>query len=130
MAFSSKACGLVRKSLCNSGVLQSRPAPSMHMFNAMRCMATKLFIGGLSFGTDDQTLKEAFSDFGEVTEARVIMDRMSGRSRGFGFIGFSTDEAAIQAMSSMDGKELHGRNIRVSVANDRPPAFGAPDLNN
>ncbi|KMZ74825.1 hypothetical protein ZOSMA_1227G00010, partial [Zostera marina] len=61
--------------------------------------------------------------------ARVIMDRMSGRTRGFGFIGFSTDEAAIQAMSSTNGKELHGRNIIVSVANDRPPAFGAPDLN-
>ncbi|KMZ68665.1 putative RNA binding protein [Zostera marina] len=78
---------------------------------------------------DDQTLKEAFSDFGEVIEARVIMDRMSGKSRGFGFIGFSTDEAAIQAMSSTNGKELHGRNIIVSVANDRPPAFDAPDLN-
>ncbi|KMZ59585.1 putative RNA binding protein [Zostera marina] len=78
---------------------------------------------------DDQTLKEAFSDFGEVIEARVIMDRMSGKSRGFGFIGFSTDEAAIQAMSSKNGKELHGRNIIVSVANDRPPVFGAPDLN-
>ncbi len=94
------------------------------MLNAVRCMSSKLFVGGLSFETDDQSLKNAFSGFGEVTEARVITDRDSGRSRGFGFVNYSSDESAKEAMSAMDGQELNGRNIRVSYANDRPPRGG------
>ncbi|EPS69823.1 hypothetical protein M569_04943 [Genlisea aurea] len=89
------------------------------MFMTARSMSTKLFIGGLSYGTDDQTLRDAFSSFGDVTDARVITDRDSGRSRGFGFVNFSSDESASSALSAMDGQQLNGRNIRVSYAEER-----------
>uniref|UniRef100_A0A6V7QY16 RRM domain-containing protein n=1 Tax=Ananas comosus var. bracteatus TaxID=296719 RepID=A0A6V7QY16_ANACO len=117
MAFCNKIGSLIRQgALMNNG-----PVPAMHLLNSIRYMSsTKLFIGGLSYGTDDQSLKEAFNCFGTVTEARVITDRDTGRSRGFGFINFDSDEDAKTAMSSMDGQELHGRNIRVSFANDKP----------
>ncbi|XP_038984301.1 glycine-rich RNA-binding protein 4, mitochondrial-like [Phoenix dactylifera] len=120
MAFCNKLGNLVRQGVLKNGV-SSRSVPMMHLLNSTRYMSSsKLFVGGLSFGTDDQTLKEAFNCFGNVTEARVITDRDTGRSRGFGFVNFDSDESASAAMSSMDGQELHGRNIRVSYANDRP----------
>ncbi|KAL5229286.1 hypothetical protein ABZP36_017551 [Zizania latifolia] len=75
---------------------------------------------GLAWGTDDQSLRDAFSSFGDVTEARVITDRETGRSRGFGFVNFSSDDDAKSAIEGMDGKELQGRSIRVNFANDRP----------
>jgi len=83
-------------------------------------MSTKLFVGGLSWGTNDQSLKEAFSSFGEVTEARVITDRDTGRSRGFGFVNFSNSDDAKEAVTKMDGQELEGRSVRVNFANERP----------
>ncbi|GLT52366.1 hypothetical protein SLA2020_257140 [Shorea laevis] len=99
------------------------------MVNSIRPMSTsttRLFIGGLSYETDNQSFREAFSNFGDVTDARVITDRESGRSRGFGFVNFASGESASNALSSMDGQELNGRNIRVSFANERPstPRFG------
>ncbi|KNA18740.1 hypothetical protein SOVF_067940 [Spinacia oleracea] len=106
-------------SMLNQSILQHSGSS---MTNAIRCMSTKLFVGGLSFGTDDGSLRDAFASFGEVIDARVITDRETGRSRGFGFVNFADDEAATTAMSSMDGQDLNGRAIRVSVANDRPPA--------
>ena len=99
------------------------------MLNSIRCMSSsKLFIGGLSYGTDDVSLKEAFSNFGEVIEARVITDRDTGRSRGFGFVNFTCDDSASSALSAMDGQELNGRNIRVSYATDNRPS--GPRFNN
>lgn len=86
--------------------------------------SSKLFIGGLSYGTDDLSLKEAFTSFGEVTEARVITDRDTGRSRGFGFVDFTDGESAKSALEGMDGQELNGRNIRVSFANERTGGGG------
>ncbi len=82
-------------------------------------MAKKLFVGNLSWNTDDQGLFDAFAQFGEVTEAKVITDRDSGRSRGFGFVTFADEDAGEDAMSGLDGTELDGRPIRVSVAQDR-----------
>ncbi|CAO2822455.1 unnamed protein product [Amaranthus hypochondriacus] len=99
-----------------SQTLSQYSAPSM--MNAVRCMSSKLFVGSLSWGTDDCTLKEAFSQYGEVVEARVITDRETGRSRGFGFVTFTDTECANNALS-MDGADLQGRNIRVSIANER-----------
>ncbi|XP_057522791.1 glycine-rich RNA-binding protein 2, mitochondrial-like [Amaranthus tricolor] len=90
------------------------------MMNAIRCMSSRLFVGGLSWGTDDNSLKEAFSHFGDVAEARVIMDRNTGKSRGFGFVTYTDSESANNAIA-MDGQELHGRNIRVNHADERPP---------
>ncbi|ERN10073.1 hypothetical protein AMTRI_Chr06g195070 [Amborella trichopoda] len=119
MAFYNRIGNLVRQNLTNSALSNGR-VESISMLNAVRFMSTKLFVGGLSFGTDDQSLRDAFASFGDVVEARVITDRDTGRSRGFGFVNFDNDEAASTALSSMDGQELQGRSIRVSYANDRP----------
>ncbi|XP_058093359.1 glycine-rich RNA-binding protein 2, mitochondrial-like [Magnolia sinica] len=119
MAFCSRIGSLVRQSISGNG-LANGPTPVMSMLNAVRCISSKLFIGGLSYGTDDQSLRDAFTSFGDVVEAKVITDRDTGRSRGFGFVNFACDESATSALSSMDGQELNGRNIRVSYANDRP----------
>ena len=82
-------------------------------------MSKKLFVGGLSWDTDDHSLRGAFEQFGEVAEAKVIADRETGRSRGFGFVTFSDDGSATTAMEQMDGVELDGRNINVNEAQDR-----------
>ncbi|XP_031111236.1 glycine-rich RNA-binding protein 4, mitochondrial-like [Ipomoea triloba] len=118
MAFCNKLGSLVRRSVSTNNASTAQ-VPMASMFNALRCMSTKLFIGGLSYGTDDCSLKEAFSSFGEVVEARVITDRDSGRSRGFGFVNFTEAESANEALSAMDGQQLQGRNIRVSYAQER-----------
>ena len=87
-------------------------------------MGKKLFVGGLSWGTNDGALRTAFERYGEVTEAKVISDRETGRSRGFGFVTFATDDAAAAATSAMDGTSLDGRTIRVNAAEDRPREGG------
>lgn len=79
-------------------------------------MGNKVFVGNLPFRLSDNELKEAFSSFGEVTEAVIIKDRHSGRSKGFGFVTFTTDEAAQKAIAEMDGKELQGRSVKVNEA--------------
>jgi cold-inducible RNA-binding protein len=81
----------------------------------------KLFVGSLSWDTTDQTLRDAFKRFGEVVEAKVITERDSGRSRGFGFVTFAEDEAGRNAISEMNGTELDGRTIRVDEASERKP---------
>ncbi len=82
-------------------------------------MSKKLFVGGLSWDTTDSSLSQAFETFGDVTEAKVITDRDTGRSRGFGFVTFVDATAATNAISDMDGKDLDGRAIRVNEAQDR-----------
>jgi RNA recognition motif-containing protein len=87
-------------------------------------MSKKLFVGSLSWDTTDEGLQEAFAQFGEIAEAKVICDRDSGRSRGFGFVTFNDDEAADKAMTEMNGYQLDGRPIRVDVAHDRRSGGG------
>jgi RNA recognition motif-containing protein len=88
-------------------------------------MSKKLFVGGLSWGTTDEGLRQAFERFGEVTEAKVIVDRETGRSRGFGFVTFKEGAAADQAIQQMDGAILDARTINVNEARERTPrAFG------
>ena len=82
-------------------------------------MSKKLFVGGLSWGTDDNGLKQAFEAFGEVAEAKVITDRDTGRSRGFGFVTFVEAEDASKAAEEMNGAELDGRTLNVDEARDR-----------
>jgi RNA recognition motif-containing protein len=84
----------------------------------------KLFVGGLSWNTDDSGLKDAFERFGEVVEAKVITDRDTGRSRGFGFVTFAETESATKAIEEMDGTDLDGRTIRVNEAHDKPRGGG------
>ncbi|KAM1919609.1 hypothetical protein ACFX15_023527 [Malus domestica] len=76
----------------------------------------RLFVGGLSWSVDEKSLKDAFSSFGEVTEVKIVYDRDSGRSRGFGFVNFSKEDEAQVAKDAMDGKALLGRPLRVTSA--------------
>lgn len=82
-------------------------------------MGTKLFVGGLSWDTDDRGLRTAFESFGTVVEAKVVTDRDTGRSRGFGFVTMADQGEARRAMDGMDGEMLDGRTIRVDQAQDR-----------
>ncbi len=87
-------------------------------------MGKKLFVGGLAWGTDDSALRSAFAQFGSVTEAIVITDRETGRSRGFGFVTFDNDDEADNAQKALDGTQLDGRSIAVNEARERPPRGG------
>lgn len=82
-------------------------------------MSNKLFVGGLSWDTTNQGLKRAFEAHGEVTEAKVILDRDTGRSRGFGFVSFTDSRDAAAAKEALNGTELDGRSIRVDEARER-----------
>ncbi len=95
-------------------------------------MATKLFVGSLPWAVDDQQLKDLFSEFGEVSYCKVIIDRDTNRSKGFGFVEFEDDAAAKAAIAKLDGSEMNGRNIVVNEARpqeSRPPRrdFGNND---
>ena len=87
-------------------------------------MGKKLFIGNLSWNIDDDGLQQAFEKFGSMEEVRVIKDRETGRSRGFGFITFAEEESAQNAISEMDGADLDGRTIKVNEAQDKPRGGG------
>src|ERR1700761_6431652 len=79
-------------------------------------MANKLFVGSLAWATNDDSLKDFFSQAGTVTSASVIMDRETGRSKGFGFVEMSTDDEAKAAIDQLNGKDLDGRAIVVNEA--------------
>lgn len=87
-------------------------------------MAKKLFVGGLSWDTTDDGLRQAFQVHGEITEAKVITDRETGRSRGFGFVTFAADENAKSAISKLDGSSLDGKTIKVNEAQEKSPRGG------
>jgi RNA recognition motif-containing protein len=84
-------------------------------------VSKKLFVGSLSWNTDDAGLRSAFERFGDVLDAKVITDRETGRSRGFGFVTFAEDAHADEAMNQMNGAELDGRTINVNEARERSP---------
>jgi cold-inducible RNA-binding protein len=84
-------------------------------------MATKLFVGSLPWAVDDQGLEDLFKDFGVVLSAKVIMDRETGRSKGFGFVEFEDDDAAKAAIDKLNGSEIQGRKIAVSEARPLEP---------
>jgi len=79
-------------------------------------MAKKLYVGSLSYDTTEDSLKNAFAKAGTVESVAIITDRMSGRSKGFGFVEMSSDEEAQKAIEMFDGKELDGRTIVVNEA--------------
>ena len=90
-------------------------------------MSTKLFVGNLSFNTTENDLQDAFAAHGTVVEATLMMDRMSGRSRGFAFVTMSTPEEAQKAIAAMNGAQLDGRALTVNIARpreERPPGGG------
>lgn len=83
-------------------------------------MSNKLFVGSLSWDTGSAELKNAFAACGDVVEAKVVTDRDTGRSRGFGFVTYEDAASATRAIEELDGSTLDGRSIRVDRANDRP----------
>ncbi len=83
-------------------------------------MNKKLYVGGLSYSTTEDALKDAFSAAGAVESATIIIDKMSGRSKGFGFVEMSVQSQAQTAIKSLHGKELMGKQISVSEARPRP----------
>jgi cold-inducible RNA-binding protein len=82
-------------------------------------MSNKLFVGNLSFNTTENDLHDAFAAHGTVVEANLMMDRMSGRPRGFGFVTMSSPDEAQKAIEALNGKELDGRALTVNVARPR-----------
>lgn len=86
-------------------------------------MAKKLYVGGLAYSTTEDSLRDYFSQAGNVESATIITDKMTGRSKGFGFVEMSTDEEAQAAISKFDGQEFEGRSLTVNEARpkeDRP----------
>lgn len=95
-------------------------------------MAKKLYVGGLPYSTVEDALRDLFTQAGSVESATIIMDKMSGRSKGFGFVEMSTEEEAQKAIEMFNGKEFEGRNITVNEARpmeERPrrTGFGGGD---
>lgn len=88
-------------------------------------MAVKLFVGGLSYSTSSERLREAFASVGTVESASVVTDRETGRSRGFGFVEMSSQEDAQSAVSRLNGTDLDGRQIKVEIAKSTGPSSGA-----
>lgn len=91
-------------------------------------MGKKLFVGNLSFDASDADLKQLFSTVGTCVSATILTDRMTGRSRGFGFVEMSSDDEARRAIAELNGSELQGRKIGVSEARERS-AQGPPTRN-
>ncbi len=79
-----------------------------------------IYVGNLAYSTNDEALRIAFSEFGEVTSARVVADRMTGRSKGFGFVEMPDRAQAQAAIDSLNGKELEGRTLRVNESQPKP----------
>lgn len=87
-------------------------------------MGSKLYVGNLAWGVTNESLKEAFVNFGTIREATVITDRETGQSRGFGFVTFEAEADAVTAINAMDGTSLGGRNLRVNAAEEKPRGSG------
>lgn len=87
-------------------------------------MGKKLYVGNLPYSVDDSALQARFGEVGTVTSAKVIMDRDSGRSKGFGFVEMSTDEEAQRAIDQLNGTDLNGRALNISEARPQAPREG------
>ncbi|HQU57236.1 MAG: RNA-binding protein [Chitinophagaceae bacterium] len=89
-----------------------------------------IYVSNLSFAIEDEDLKSYFAEYGEVTSAKVITDKYTGRSKGFGFVEMSDDEAAQKAIAELDGATADGRTIKVSVAKPREEKRSKPAYSN
>jgi cold-inducible RNA-binding protein len=88
-------------------------------------MENKLFVGGLSFNTTEKDLRDAFAAHGSVGEVNLIMDKMTGKSKGFGFVTMNSAEEAQNAINGLNGKSLDGRNLTVNIARPREERGGS-----
>lgn len=84
-------------------------------------MTSKIYVGNLSYNLSNEQLSELFSQYGEVLSARIIMDRDTGRSKGFGFVEMSTSDEASEAIEGLNGVSAEGRNLKVNAAEDKAP---------
>lgn len=84
-------------------------------------MSKKIYVGNLSYSTTEETLRNQFSQFGEVEAVTIIMDKMTNRSKGFGFVEMTDDDAAREAISTLNQKDIDGRKVRVNEAEERKP---------
>jgi len=82
-------------------------------------MGNRIYVGNLSFNTNQDSLRDAFSEFGEITDVHVVSDRETGQSRGFGFVTMGSNDSAARAIESMNGAMLDGRPLRVNEAEER-----------
>jgi RNA recognition motif-containing protein len=87
-------------------------------------MGNRLYVGNLSFHTNEDALRDAFAQYGEVVEAKIVTDRETGRSRGFGFVTMADGEGARNAIAQLNGAMMDGRDLRVNEAEDRPQRGG------
>jgi RNA recognition motif-containing protein len=87
-------------------------------------MGRRLYVGNLSYNTTEVTLREAFGQVGTVAETKVVMDRETGRPRGFAFVEMSSDQEALKAIEQLNGRELDGRTINVNEAQERAGGGG------
>jgi RNA recognition motif-containing protein len=83
-------------------------------------MSKKIYVGNMSFDTDEATLRDVFVSFGEVLSVKIIIDQFSGNSKGFAFVEMADEKCAMQAINDLNGKELGGRNLKVNEAEDKP----------
>src|SRR6185295_15692714 len=87
-------------------------------------MSSKLYIGGLAWATTDEGLGAAFAPFGKVVSAKVVKDRETGRSRGFGFVEYENEEQAKKGLDAMNNQEIDGRRVRIDLAREGGPGGG------
>jgi len=87
-------------------------------------MGNRLYVGNLSFGSTEQTLRNVFAQHGDVTDVHVVVDRMTGQSRGFGFVTMGSQNEAGAAIQAMNGMDVDGRTLKVNEAEDRPGSGG------
>lgn len=97
-------------------------------FSTSNVQTKKLFVTGLSFYTSEKTLRAAFESYGELVGVKIIMDKISKRSKGYGFVEYTTEEAAIAALNQMNGKIINGWMITVEVAKNNPPKYNQRSL--
>ncbi|VFQ63909.1 unnamed protein product [Cuscuta campestris] len=97
-------------------------------FSTSNVQTKKLFVTGLSFYTSEKTLRAAFESYGELVGVKIIMDKISKRSKGYGFVEYTTEEAAIAALNQMNGKIINGWMIAVEVAKNNPPKYNQRSL--
>jgi len=83
-------------------------------------MTKKIYVGNMSYSTSEDSLRQLFTQYGEVLSVNVITDRYTGRAKGFGFVEMATEETAKAAIAALNGKEVDGRQLKVNEANDKP----------
>lgn len=86
-------------------------------------MEKRIYVGNLSFGTQEDALRALFEPYGDVESVNIITDRQTGRSKGFGFIEMADPQSARDAIAALDGGEFEGRNLRVNEARPRPSSY-------